>query len=243
MSGFDGEVKERTLFCGNLHPNVTEEILYELFLQAGPLEKVTLMKNKNYAFITFKHSVSVPYTIELMNGIRLYQRPLLLQTRTGTSNSSSQAQVPNLNLSSSPASVTPPCFPNGSELLQKHMAATSTPKVTSCSATNTSYHRSMSQPNFYMNQNHYSGSDGYEADRVHGGPGKTRLVPHHHNHRSMLPYGRTSTPDPRVDWNKRNSSFTHPAVVPSSKSLHTNTMTMKSSHSWQTPQRASKDNF
>lgn len=206
---------------------------------------MTLVKNKSYAFITFKHSVSVPYSIELMNGIRLYQRPLLLQTRTRTSNNycSSQAQMSNLNLSFSPVSVTPPCFLNDSKLLQKHTAATSMPKVTSCSAVSTSYHRSMSQPNFYMNQNHYSESDGYEADLVHGGPGKTRLLPHHHNHRSMLPYSRTSTPDPRFDWNKRNSSFTHPTVVPSSKPLHTNTTTMKSSLSWQTPRHASKFNF
>jgi len=33
MANINDEEKERTLWCGSLHPKVTEEILYELFLQ------------------------------------------------------------------------------------------------------------------------------------------------------------------------------------------------------------------
>lgn len=84
------EEGDRTLWCGNIHDKVTEELLYELFLQAGPLERVKILEDKRhakYAFITFKHSVSVPYTLQLMNGIRLYDQPLRLKERGSSGNS------------------------------------------------------------------------------------------------------------------------------------------------------------
>lgn len=58
--------------------------------QAGPLSAVRIAQNKDrggslgYAFITFKHAASVPFTIKLLTGIHLYGRPLKLQTRTGS---------------------------------------------------------------------------------------------------------------------------------------------------------------
>ncbi|XP_033758757.1 RNA-binding protein 7-like [Pecten maximus] len=84
--------KDRTVWVGNLTDKVTEPLLYELFLQAGPLEKVKLALDKDgrtrrYAFVTFKHECSVPYTIELMNGIELFGNNIRLQTRTGSSSS------------------------------------------------------------------------------------------------------------------------------------------------------------
>ncbi|XP_006007960.1 splicing regulator RBM11 [Latimeria chalumnae] len=79
----------RTVFVGNLHCNVKEEILYELFLQAGPLTKVTIAKDKDgkpksFGFVCFKHVESVPYAIALLNEIRLYGRPIKLQYRSGS---------------------------------------------------------------------------------------------------------------------------------------------------------------
>ncbi|XP_042190226.1 RNA-binding protein 7, partial [Callorhinchus milii] len=58
--------------------------------QAGPLTKVTIPKDKDgrqksYGFVCFKHTESVPYAISLLNGIRLYGRPLNLQYRSGSS--------------------------------------------------------------------------------------------------------------------------------------------------------------
>uniref|UniRef100_T1J6P2 RRM domain-containing protein n=1 Tax=Strigamia maritima TaxID=126957 RepID=T1J6P2_STRMM len=81
------DATEKTLWCGNLSPNVTEDLLFELFLQAGPLEKVTLPKDKDgkirsYAFIMFKHSISVAYATDLLNGISLLGRPLRLKPRS-----------------------------------------------------------------------------------------------------------------------------------------------------------------
>ncbi|CAD0199692.1 unnamed protein product [Chrysodeixis includens] len=76
----------KTLWCGNLPEQATEELLYELFLQAGPLEKVRIPRDrdrrqKNFAFITYCHEVSVPYAINLFRGTSLFHRTLSLQSR------------------------------------------------------------------------------------------------------------------------------------------------------------------
>ncbi|XP_006889875.1 PREDICTED: splicing regulator RBM11 [Elephantulus edwardii] len=90
------EEADRTVFVGNLEARVREEILYELFLQAGPLTKVTICKDregkpKTFGFVCFKHPESVPYSIALLNGIRLYGRPINVQYRFGSSRSSEPA--------------------------------------------------------------------------------------------------------------------------------------------------------
>lgn len=86
---------DRCLFVGNLDPRATEEVLFELFLQAGPLVKVWIAKDKDgklkqFAFVTFKHEESVPYAMSLMNGIRLFGRALKLQYRTGSTHMSEE---------------------------------------------------------------------------------------------------------------------------------------------------------
>ncbi|XP_048201904.1 splicing regulator RBM11 isoform X1 [Perognathus longimembris pacificus] len=90
------EEADRTVFVGNLEARVREEILYELFLQAGPLTKVTICKDregkpKSFGFVCFKHPESVSYAIALLNGIRLYGRPINVQYRFGSSRCSEPA--------------------------------------------------------------------------------------------------------------------------------------------------------
>ncbi|CAH2319456.1 RNA-binding 7 isoform X1 [Pelobates cultripes] len=80
---------DRTLFVGNLDPRTTEEILFELFLQAGPATNVKIPKDKDgkpkqFAFVNFKHEESVPYGMSLLNGIKLFGRPLKIQFRSGS---------------------------------------------------------------------------------------------------------------------------------------------------------------
>ncbi|GAB1598656.1 RNA-binding protein 7-like [Argonauta hians] len=76
---------EKSLYVRNLPENITEELLYELFLQAGPLEKVFLAKEKSYAFINFKHAESIPYTLQVLDGVSLYGRNLALRPRNSRS--------------------------------------------------------------------------------------------------------------------------------------------------------------
>ncbi|XP_014666609.1 PREDICTED: RNA-binding protein 7-like [Priapulus caudatus] len=85
----DSDKDKRTIWCGNLAKDVTEELLFELFLQAGPLESVRIPKDKEsgqnrpFGFVTFRDDVSVPYTLDLFSGISLEGRMLRLQSRGG----------------------------------------------------------------------------------------------------------------------------------------------------------------
>ncbi|XP_009861815.2 uncharacterized protein LOC104266689 [Ciona intestinalis] len=90
MSGADDA---STLFVGNLHDKVTEAILYELFLQAGPIKKVHIPvdhkngRNRPYGFVTFRHEVSVPYSIKLMDGIQVFEYSLKVDKRKASGGS------------------------------------------------------------------------------------------------------------------------------------------------------------
>ncbi|KAJ8775572.1 hypothetical protein J1605_001292 [Eschrichtius robustus] len=105
---------DRTLFVGNLETKVTEELLFELFHQAGPVIKVKIPKDKDgkpkqFAFVNFKHEVSVPYAINLLNGIKLYGRPIKIQFRSGSSRASQEVSLsyPQHHVGSSPTSTSP----------------------------------------------------------------------------------------------------------------------------------------
>ncbi|XP_043532703.1 RNA-binding protein 7-like [Chiloscyllium plagiosum] len=80
---------DTTLFIGNLDQRVTEELLFELFLQSGPLLAVKIPKDKDgkskqYAFVHFKHVESVHYGKNLLNGIQLYGKAIKIQFRSGS---------------------------------------------------------------------------------------------------------------------------------------------------------------
>ncbi|KAM9299355.1 RNA-binding protein 7 [Gastrophryne carolinensis] len=109
---------DKTLFVGNLHPGVTEEHLFELFLQAGPLITVKIPKDKDgkakqFAFINFKHEESVPYAMNLLSGIKLNGRPLKIQFRSGSSHMSSDSSSSTLSPQGNVVAGNSPA-PNGS---------------------------------------------------------------------------------------------------------------------------------
>ncbi|NXC36294.1 RBM7 protein, partial [Campylorhamphus procurvoides] len=101
----------RTLFVGNLDPKVTEELIFELFHQAGPVITVKIPKDrdgrpKQFAFVNFKHEESVPYGLQLLNGIKLYGRPMRIQFRSGSSHAAQD-----VSLSCSPVGAPGPIPP------------------------------------------------------------------------------------------------------------------------------------
>uniref|UniRef100_A0A1A9W5S0 RRM domain-containing protein n=1 Tax=Glossina brevipalpis TaxID=37001 RepID=A0A1A9W5S0_9MUSC len=80
----DNNNKERTLFCANLHAKVTEESLYEAFVQAGPIERVHILKDKRgrsrlYGFITYFHRSSCSYALKLLEGLTLYRKMITIK--------------------------------------------------------------------------------------------------------------------------------------------------------------------
>ncbi|XP_071327950.1 RNA-binding protein 7 [Trachinotus anak] len=100
---------DRTLFIRNLDQRVSEELLFELFLQAGPLIKTKIPKDsdgkqKTFGFAVYKHEVSVPYAMQLLDGTSLFGRTIHVQFRSGSSHGSS----PGNSQKSSPANTPNP---------------------------------------------------------------------------------------------------------------------------------------
>ncbi|NWY68213.1 RBM7 protein, partial [Erithacus rubecula] len=112
----------RTLFVGNLDPKVTEELIFELFHQAGPVITVKIPKDrdgrpKQFAFVNFKHEESVPYGLRLLNGIKLYGRPMRIQFRSGSSHA---AQDINPSCSQLGAAGIPPGMPHPASICSRY---------------------------------------------------------------------------------------------------------------------------
>jgi len=106
------EEQLRTLFVGSLNEKVDEEILYELFQNAGPLENVKIPKDretkkqKHFGFVKFQHEESVKFAYDLLNNVQLFGQRLRLQNketglgmRTGFQNHSRSNTMPNLHFS------------------------------------------------------------------------------------------------------------------------------------------------
>ncbi|XP_052867491.1 RNA-binding protein 7 [Anopheles cruzii] len=107
---------ERMLWCGNLHDKATEALLYELFLQAGPVEEVKIPRDsdrrqRSYAFITYVHPCSVDYAINLFEGTALFQRKLTLHRKIR--NGPNPAASPQMNFNTSA---------NSNRLLPSHLS-------------------------------------------------------------------------------------------------------------------------
>lgn len=70
---------DRCLYVGNINSDITESLLYELFLQAGPLEDVTV--KDNFAFVTYEDEESVLYACSLFDGLTLYGTKIVIRPR------------------------------------------------------------------------------------------------------------------------------------------------------------------
>jgi len=88
FSESEDDEEKRTLFVANLHSRITEEIFFELFLQAGPIESVRIPKDKEsnrqktFGFITYKYACAVPYALRLYDGIKLFGKELIIKARS-----------------------------------------------------------------------------------------------------------------------------------------------------------------
>ena len=60
---------DATIHVGNLPSNVTEELLWELFMQAGPVVRVFL--SGNFAFVEFANVRGIPYICQVFQGVQL----------------------------------------------------------------------------------------------------------------------------------------------------------------------------
>ncbi|KAJ1340586.1 hypothetical protein BSLG_004680 [Batrachochytrium salamandrivorans] len=74
--------KEASVYVGNIEDRATESLIWELFLQAGPVVNVHLPKDRvtqmhqGYGFVEFMTEQDAEYASKIMNMIRLYGKPL-----------------------------------------------------------------------------------------------------------------------------------------------------------------------
>jgi splicing factor 3B subunit 4 len=73
---------EATCFVGSIDLQVTEEILWELCVQVGPVVSVYMPKDRvtgehqGYGFVEFKSAEDSSYAIKTLNMIKLYGKPI-----------------------------------------------------------------------------------------------------------------------------------------------------------------------
>jgi len=71
-----------TCYCGNLDLKVTEELLWELMLQVGPIVSVYIPKDKvtathqSYGFVEFRGEADADYAVKVMNMVKLFGKPI-----------------------------------------------------------------------------------------------------------------------------------------------------------------------
>ena len=74
--------KEATVYIGNLDERVTDQLVWELMLQAGRIQNVHLPKDRvtqthqGFGFVEFLSEEDADYAAKIMNQIRLYGKPI-----------------------------------------------------------------------------------------------------------------------------------------------------------------------
>mmetsp|Transcript_1117 Transcript_1117/g.1715 ORF Transcript_1117/g.1715 Transcript_1117/m.1715 type:complete len:318 (+) Transcript_1117:60-1013(+) len=80
--------QEATCYCGNLEESATEEILWELMIQAGPVVNVHMPRDKvsnthqGYGFVEFRSEEDAEYAIKVLNMVKLFGKPLKVNKAT-----------------------------------------------------------------------------------------------------------------------------------------------------------------
>ncbi|KAI5965295.1 sap49 [Candida pseudojiufengensis] len=74
-----------SLYFGNLDPQCSETLMYELFLQFGPIKNLHMPKDRinkihqGYGFIEFENPSDAKYSEDILRGVRLYGKVLKLK--------------------------------------------------------------------------------------------------------------------------------------------------------------------
>ncbi|GBG24413.1 Splicing factor 3B subunit 4 [Hondaea fermentalgiana] len=74
--------QEATCHVSNLDSRVSEDLLWELFVQCGPISSVFMPKDKvtgthyGYGFVEFKQASDAAYAHKIMNMVKLFSAPM-----------------------------------------------------------------------------------------------------------------------------------------------------------------------
>jgi splicing factor 3B subunit 4 len=82
--------QDATVYVGNLDDKMTENLLWELFLQAGPVVNVHMpkdrisMQHQGYGFVEFMGEEDADYAIKIMNMIKMFGKPIRVNKASST---------------------------------------------------------------------------------------------------------------------------------------------------------------
>ncbi|KAJ2245385.1 Spliceosome-associated protein 49 [Coemansia sp. RSA 454] len=74
--------QDASIYVGNLDDRVTDELLWELMVQAGPVVGVHLPKDRvtqstqGYGFVEFQTEADAQYAVQVMNMVKLFGKPM-----------------------------------------------------------------------------------------------------------------------------------------------------------------------
>ena len=74
--------QESTVWIGGLEPQVSEEIIYELMLQIGPVVQLNMPRDKvsnnhqGFAFCEYKSEIDADYAIKVLNMCKLFGKAI-----------------------------------------------------------------------------------------------------------------------------------------------------------------------
>ena len=77
-----GSASESSLYVGNLDDRCTESLLWELFIQVGPVNNVHIPRDRlsqlhqGYGFVEMASPNDADYAVRVLTGIKLFGRPL-----------------------------------------------------------------------------------------------------------------------------------------------------------------------
>lgn len=90
---------QASLYVGNLDVQVTENLLYELFIQVGPVKQLNLPKDRilrahqGFGFVEFKTIEDAEYAMKILRGVRLFGRTLKInKIETSSASKTSTAE-------------------------------------------------------------------------------------------------------------------------------------------------------
>lgn len=82
IGGVEDRNQDASIYVGGLDGQVTDALLWELFLQAGPVVNVHMPKDRvtgihqGYGFVEFLGEDDADYAMKIMNMIKLYGKPI-----------------------------------------------------------------------------------------------------------------------------------------------------------------------
>ena len=80
-AGFDRN-QDATVYVGDLDSQVEDALLWELFVQAGPVVSVHIPKDKltaqsmGFGFVEFKSEIDAEYAVKVLNMVKLFGKPM-----------------------------------------------------------------------------------------------------------------------------------------------------------------------